>query len=91
MKRTRDVDLQAAREAAASDPSDVDAALVVADPDVPGGHVEDAFVRLIDLVRVTADDERERIKTRLLDLFAVVGNHDERVRKGRTSLMSALF
>ena len=91
MKRTRDVDLQAAREAAASDPSDVDAALVVADLDVRGGHVEDAFVRLIDLVRVTADDERERIKTRLLDLFAVVGNHDERVRKGRTSLMSALF
>lgn len=91
MKRTRDVDLQAAREAAASDPSDVDAALVVADLDVLGGHVEDAFVRLIDLVRVTADDERERIKTRLLDLFAVVGNHDERVRKGRTSLMSALF
>lgn len=91
MKRTRGVDLQAAREAAAGDPSDVDAALVVADMDVLGGHVEDAFVRLIDLVRVTADDERERIKARLLDLFAVVGNHDERVRKGRTSLMSALF
>lgn len=91
MKRTRGVDLQAAREAAAGDPSDVEAALVVADLDVLGGHVEDAFIRLIDLVRVTADEERERIKARLLDLFAVVGNHDERVRKGRTSLMSALF
>lgn len=91
MKRTRGVDLQAAREAAASDPSDVDAALLVADLDVLGGHIEDAFVRLIDLVRVTADDDRERIKAHLLDLFAVVGNQDERVRKGRTSLMSALF
>ncbi|WP_068262439.1 tetratricopeptide repeat protein [Janibacter limosus] len=91
MKRTRGVDLQAAREAAASDPSDVDAALLIADLDVLGGHVEDAFVRLIDLVRVTADDDRERVKAHLLDLFAVVGNQDERVRKGRTSLMSALF
>ena len=91
MKRTRGVDLQAARAAAAGNPTDVDAALVVADMDVLGGHVEDAFVRLIDLVRVTAGDDRERVKTHLLDLFAVVGNQDERVRKGRTSLMSALF
>ena len=91
MKRTRDVDLTAAREAAAADPRDVDAALVVADLDVLGGHVEDAFTRLIDLVRVTAGDERDRVKERLLDLFAVVGNQDERVRKGRTTLMSALF
>lgn len=91
MKRTRDVDLQAAREAAASDPTDVDAALVVADLDVLGGHVEDAFVRLIDLVRTTAGEDRDRVKNHLLDLFAVVGNQDERVRKGRTTLMSALF
>ncbi|QNF95025.1 co-chaperone YbbN [Janibacter sp. YB324] len=91
MKRTQGVDLQAARAAAAGDPSDVDAALVVADLDVLGGHVEDAFTRLIDLVRVTAGEERDRVKTHLLDLFAVVGNHDERVRKGRTTLMSALF
>lgn len=91
MRRTRGVDLQAAREAAAADPKDIDAALVVADLDVLGGHVEDAFTRLIELVRVTAGEERERVKHHLLDLFAVVGNQDERVRKGRTTLMSALF
>lgn len=91
MKRTRGVDLQAARDAAAADPKDIDAALVIADLDVLGGHVEDAFTRLIDLVRITADDERERVKTHLIGLFAVVGNQDERVRKGRTTLMSALF
>lgn len=91
MKRTRGVDLQAAREAAAGDPHDVDAALLVADLDVLGGHVEDGFVRLIDLVRLTAGEDRDRVKNRLLDLFAVVGNQDERVRKGRTTLMSALF
>lgn len=91
MRRTHGVDLQAAREAAAADPKDIDAALVVADLDVLGGHIEDAFVRLIDLVRITAGEDRDRVKNHLLDLFAVVGNQDERVRKGRTTLMSALF
>jgi putative thioredoxin len=63
----------------------------VADLDLLGGHVEDAFARLLDLVRRSSGDERDRARTHLLDLFAVVGNADERVRKGRTALMSALF
>ena len=52
MQRTEGVDLAAARAAAAADPTDVEAAIVVADLDVLGGHVEDAFTRLLDLVRV---------------------------------------
>ncbi|MBM6545818.1 tetratricopeptide repeat protein [Janibacter sp. YIM B02568] len=91
MARTQGVDLQEARAAAAANPTDVDAAIMVADLDVLGGHVEDAFTRLIDVVRATAGEERDRVKAHLLDLFAVVGNQDERVRRGRTSLMSALF
>ena len=91
MQRTQGVDLAAARAAAAADPADVEAAIVVADLDVLGGHVEDAFTRLLDLVRSTSGDERDRARTHLLELFSVVGNHDERVRKGRTALMSALF
>jgi putative thioredoxin len=63
----------------------------VADLDLLGGHVEDAFLRLIDLVKATGGDDRERVRTHLLELFAVVGPHDERVRKARGSLMSALF
>lgn len=91
LQRTAGVDLAAARAAAAADPQDVEAAVVVADLDVLGGHVEDAFTRLLDLVRTTAGDDRDRARTHLLELFSVVGNHDERVRKGRTALMSALF
>lgn len=91
MERTSGVDMAAARAAAAADPTDLDAATTVADLDVLGGHVEDAFTRLLDLVRSTSGDERDRVRTHLLGLFAVVGNHDERVRKGRTALMSALF
>ena len=91
MQRTQGVDLVAARAAAAADPTDVAAAITVADLDVLGGHVEDAFTRLIDLVRSSTGDERDQARAHLLDLFNVVGNHDERVRKGRTALMSALF
>ena len=91
LERSREVDHAAAREAAAADPGDIDAAFQVADLDLLGGHVEDAFTRLLDLVRSTSGEERNRVRTRLLELFTVVGNHDERVRKGRTALMSALF
>ena len=91
LERTGGVDLAAARAAAAADPADLDAAFLVADLDVLGGHVEDAFTRLLDLVRTTDGDARDRVRTHLLQLFTVVGAHDERVRKGRTALMSALF
>jgi putative thioredoxin len=91
MQRTQGLDLATARAAAAADPSDVGAAIAVADLDVLGGHVEDAFTRLLDLVRATSGEDRDRVRTHLLELFSVVGNHDERVRRGRTALMSALF
>jgi putative thioredoxin len=91
MQRTAGVDQKAARAAAAAAPDDVDAQLLVADLDVLGGHVEDAFVRLVDLVRATEGDERETVRVHLVELFAVVGAHDERVQKSRRALMSALF
>jgi putative thioredoxin len=91
MQRTQGADLQAARTAAAEHPTDVAAQTLVADLDVLGGHVEDAFQRLVDLVRATSGEEREAARAHLLTLFAVVGSHDERVRKARTALMSALF
>jgi len=91
MLRTDGLDVQAARAAAAESPQDVDAQIAVADLDVLGGHVADAFTRLIDAVKATEGDDRDKARTHLLELFNVVGNHDERVRKGRTALMNALF
>jgi putative thioredoxin len=91
MQRTAGVDQQAAREAAAQAPADIDAQMLVADCDVLGGHIEDAFSRLIDLVRTIEGDERETVRKHLVELFAVVGAHDERVQKARRALMSALF
>ena len=91
MQRTAGVDDKAARAAAAAAPTDIAAQMLVADLDVLGGHIEDAFTRLIDLVRVSGGDERDTVREHLVELFAVVGAHDERVQKARRSLMSALF
>ena len=91
MQRTAGVDEPAARAAGAQAPGDIVAQMLVADLDVLGGHVEDAFVRLIDTVRLTEGDERDTVRQHLVDLFAVVGAHDERVQKARRALMSALF
>ncbi|HEY0186367.1 MAG TPA: tetratricopeptide repeat protein [Cellulomonas sp.] len=91
LTRTRDVDLVAARTAAADRPGDVDAQLTVADLDVLGGQVQDAFDRLIDLVRTTAGTDRERVRVRLVALFEVVGGEDPRVAAARRGLASALY
>ncbi len=91
LQRTAGLDLVQARAAAAASPDDVEAQSRVADLDVLGGHVEDAFGRLLDLVRRTSGADRDAARTHLIALFAVVGSADERVRKARTALMSALF
>ena len=91
LQRTQGVDLNAARAAAAERRDDVAAQTLAADLDMLGGHVEDAFTRLIDLVRRTSGDERDQARQHLLGLFAAVGNDDPRVLKGRQGLASALF
>jgi putative thioredoxin len=91
LQRTQGVDLGAARSAAAASPDDVDAQIMVADLDLLGGHVDDAFNRLIDLVRRTTESDRDRARTHLIDLFGAVGNTDPRVQRARRDLASALF
>ena len=90
LQRTQGVDLNTARAAAAANPDDVDAQTMVADLDMLGGHVEDAFIRLIELVRRTSGDDRNKAREHLIGLFGAVGNDDPRVLKGRQSLASAL-
>ncbi len=91
LKRTAGLDLTTVREAAAQSPDDVDAQALAADVDLMGGHVDDAFGRLIDLVRRTTGDERDAARRHLVDLFAVVGDADPRVARARQQLASALF
>jgi len=91
LKRTEGVDLNEARAAAAEKPDDVDAQTLVADLDRLGGHVEDAFMRLIEVVRRTTGAERDAARTHLIGLFGAVGNDDPRVIRARRDLASALF
>ncbi|MCW2857607.1 MAG: Thioredoxin domain [Marmoricola sp.] len=91
LERTDGVDLSEARAAAAEAPDDVAAQTMVADLDLLGGHVEDAFVRLINLVARTSESDRDQARTHLIGLFAAVGNEDSRVQKARRDLASALF
>jgi putative thioredoxin len=91
LRRTKDLDPVAARKLAADNPDDVAAQTAAADLDLLGGHVEDAFLRLIDLVRRTSGDERDRAREHLIELFGLVGSDDDRVVKARTALANALF
>lgn len=91
LSRTAGADLQAARKAAADDPDDVPAQMLVADLDISGGNVEDAFLRLLDVIRRTSGDEREAVRERLLELFTVVGIADPAVMAARRQLATALF
>jgi putative thioredoxin len=91
LRRTQDLDERAARKQAADHPDDVAAQTAVADLDLLGGHVEDAFSRLLDLVRRVSGADRDAARTHLVGLFELVGNQDERVAKARTALANALF
>ena len=79
------------RRAAADAPEDVDAQLDVADADLSGGHVEDAFDRLLALFPKLDTDGKNRVRERLVELFEVVGATDARVVKARGRLASLLY
>ena len=79
------------RGAAAAAPDDVDAQLLVADLDLSGGHVEDAFTRLLELFPSADAAGREAIRQRLLEHFEVVGLEDPRVAVARRRLTRLLY
>ncbi len=91
MQRTRGADLQAVRTAAADAPRDVDAQLAVADLDVLGGKVDDAFARLLELLPGADTDTKEKVRVRLVEYFEIVGPTDPRVGKARQRLAISLY
>ncbi|TQJ90082.1 tetratricopeptide repeat protein [Streptomyces sp. SLBN-31] len=91
LQRVQGLDPQVVRRDAAEKPADVRAQIAAADLDLVGGHVEDAFGRLIETVRRTVGDDRDAVRLRLLELFEVVGADDPRVATARRALARALF
>ncbi|BAJ76249.1 thioredoxin domain-containing protein [Microbacterium testaceum StLB037] len=91
LNRVQGADLAQARAAAAAAPTDVEAQFLVADLDLAGGHVDDAFGRLLDLFAALPAEERAPVRARLLELFGIVGDDDARVLRARGRLASLLF
>jgi len=91
MRRTQQADPAAARTAAAEAPTDLDAQLLVADIDMLGGHVDDAFGRLLDLLRGADQETKDAVRARLLELFEVAGAEDPRVGPARRRLANLLY
>jgi len=74
-----------------ADPANVDAQLLAADVEVLSGQAELAYQRLVDLVRRTAAEDRERARQHLISLFTIAGPDDPAVASARRALASALF
>jgi putative thioredoxin len=93
LRRVRDIQTSGTdvRAEAAAKPDDVRAQQSAADLDVVEGRVAEGFARLIETVRQTSGDDRNAVRVHLLELFEAVGSDDDRVRKGRKDLSSALF
>lgn len=70
---------------------DIDAGLAAADVEVLSQQPDSAFDRLVALVRGTSDDDRAKVRARLLELFELFDPADPAVIAGRRKLANALF
>jgi len=78
------------REAAAN-PDDIDAQLRMADMQMASGDAQEAFDRVLGVIKRTSGAERNTARLHLLDLFEVLPPNDDRVKKARTQLTLLLF
>ncbi|MGH3622852.1 MAG: tetratricopeptide repeat protein, partial [Sciscionella sp.] len=88
--RTDSVDSSAIVRADA-DPDDIDAALAAADAELAAQQAEQAFNRLIELIRRSTGDEKDRVRQHLLELFALFPADDPSIISARRNLASALY
>jgi putative thioredoxin len=76
---------------AAGKPDDIAAQALAADVEVLSGRAEDAYRRLVELVRRTSGADREAARQHLISLFTVAGPDDPAVANARRQLANALF
>ncbi|MEV0421204.1 tetratricopeptide repeat protein [Streptosporangium canum] len=90
IRRTQDVD-PAEVESRLADPADIDAQLLAADFEMLAGEVDQAFDRLIGVVRRTSGDERDKARVHLIGLFDTLPGDDPSIVRARRNLANALF
>ena len=91
IRRVSSYDQARARKDAAEHPDDVQAQSRVADIDLASGKIEEAFDRLLGVVRRTSGAEREQARAHLVSLFEILPPRDPRVAKARSALSALLF
>ena len=91
IRRVSSYDQARTRRDAAEHPGDVEAQMRVADIDLASGRVEEAFDRLLGVVRRTSGEERDKARAHLVSLFELLPPRDPRVTKARSTLSALLF
>jgi putative thioredoxin len=91
LRRVEGVDPATALAAATAAPDDVVAQGLAADVEVLNGSADQAYARLVELVRRTAGAERDAARAHLISLFTVAGPDDPAVVSARRALASALY
>ena len=91
MRRVSSADPATASREAAASPDDIDAQLLMADFQMASGDAEQAFDRVLGVIKRTSGAERNTARLHLLDLFEVLPPNDDRVKKARTQLALLLF
>jgi thioredoxin len=91
IRRVTSYDQAKARKDAAEHPGDVEAQARVADIDMASGRIEEAFNRLLGVVRRTSGEERDQARVHLVGLFELLPPNDPQVKKARSALSALLF
>jgi len=91
IRRVSSYDQARVRRDAAEHPGDADAQIRVADIDMASGRIEEAFDRLLGVVRRTSGEERNKARAHLVSLFELLPPRDPRVTKARSTLSALLF
>ncbi len=90
-RRVAGYDQARVRQEAAASPGDVTAQIAMADLELVGGDVDASFRRLLDLIRVSAGEDRDKARVHLLGLFEIFPPREPLVTRARGTLSSLLF
>jgi putative thioredoxin len=91
LRRTEGLELNQIVGESEKSPQDIDLQLKAADVEIVNGGVEAAFSRLLTLVKNCTGDDKNKVKTHLLNLFALVDQGDPRLISARKELANSIF
>jgi putative thioredoxin len=91
MRRTASDDPATVAAEADAHPQDIDLQLLAADFDMAAGDAEQAFDRVLGVVKRTSGADKNNARLRLLELFEILPPEDDRIKQARMKLTALLF